>query len=47
MGWKPKKCKNCDNYIEKDKYSSTGYTHVGAWQGIRCQGNITGATPKD
>lgn len=43
--WKPTKCKTCDNFIEKCSWSPTGWTHVGHWEGIRCQGNITGAQP--
>ena len=46
MAWKAKKCKHCNNYIEKAPYSSTNYTHVGNWKGIRCQGKLTGATPE-
>lgn len=47
MAWKAKKCKHCGNHIDRASYSSTGWTHVGSWEGIRCQGGITGATPKD
>jgi hypothetical protein len=45
--WKPKKCRNCNNFVERDSFSSTGWTHVGKWEGVRCQNDICGARPKE
>lgn len=40
-----KSCHNCGLPIKKLKSSSTGWTHDGPWQGIRCQNMLCGATP--
>jgi len=38
----PAVCANCDMPIAKAR-TSTGWTHVGEWSGVRCKGAITGA----
>lgn len=42
----PPSCRNCGNPIE-GAGSSTGWTHVGNWQGVRCPGLMCGATPAE
>jgi hypothetical protein len=39
-------CTNCGDPIKPDTRSTatTGWTHAGEWQGIRCQTRLTGAT---
>jgi hypothetical protein len=42
------RCRFCNRrIIEAD--TTTGWTHegpAGAWQGVRCPGRVTGATPR-
>lgn len=38
----PRICANCDLPVAKAR-TSTGWTHVGDWSGVRCLGGITGA----
>jgi hypothetical protein len=40
-----KTCDNCGRAIKADSGSSTGWTHDGTWQGVRCPTMICGATP--
>lgn len=47
-------CTHCRHPIMKDGRSSTGWTHFPdppdpnkGWQGVRCPGLLTGATPDD
>lgn len=42
---RPLTCQNCGHKVKKHSASSTGYTHYGSWQGIRCQNLLVGATP--
>lgn len=37
-------CQHCGHPIEAAP-TSTGWTHGGAWQGVRCPGMLCGATP--
>lgn len=41
---RPPSCGNCGFPIENAE-TSTGWTHVGNWQGVRCPGRLCGATP--
>jgi hypothetical protein len=42
------RCANCGDPIKPGTRSTatTGWTHSGAWQGIRCKHQLTGATPQ-
>lgn len=40
----PPSCKNCGRPI-RSADTSTGWTHDGDWQGVRCGGMLTGAVP--
>jgi len=40
-----KTCGNCGYTIKPHPKSSTGWWHVGEWEGIRCFGMLLGATP--
>lgn len=42
---RPQTCSNCGHQVIELKRSSTGYTHTGTWEGIRCQNMLCGATP--
>lgn len=37
-------CMNCGATIET-ALTSTGWTHIGDWKGVRCQGMLCGAFP--
>lgn len=39
-------CRNCDGVVQGGANTSTGWTHIGDWQGVRCQGALTGAVPQ-
>lgn len=41
---RPTSCGNCGRPIQSAD-TSTGWTHVGNWQGVRCAGKLCGATP--
>lgn len=38
-------CRNCGRAIRAGN-TSTGWTHVGGWQGVRCPGDLCGAAPR-
>jgi hypothetical protein len=38
-------CTNCGYRITPLHQSSTGWTHTGDWEGIRCPGLLCGAEP--
>lgn len=41
---RPVSCGNCGYPIESAA-TSTGWTHIGDWQGVRCPNRLCGATP--
>ena len=45
--WKARRCKHCNNFVERDQWALTGWTHVGDWEGTRCQNALTRAEPKN
>ncbi len=38
-------CDNCGREVKPLAGSSTGWTHSGTWQGVRCPGMLCGAVP--
>lgn len=40
-------CAHCGMAVTREAHSSTGFTHVGKWQGIRCPGLLCGATVRE
>ncbi|HEY6107629.1 MAG TPA: hypothetical protein VIV56_01880 [Gemmatimonadales bacterium] len=39
-------CRNCGDEIARST-KRAGWTHVGNWQGVRCNGALTGAVPAE